>query len=154
MTVPQEQRKAALAELLCHAYEYGVGLDELRTEDPKRAAEHESAAAYLLGKLEQAPFNEKRAAFRRGYDRGRDNAQKATAEHMAELEAALAELRQDRDPEGLRARIADLEYVLAGYMRRAHDPGHLVTRLALAQRELAELKGVQPSDSTGRHPSV
>jgi hypothetical protein len=156
-----EQRTEALAELLCHAYEYGGGLEEQQAEDPQRAQEHQGAAAFLLSKLEQAPFNEKRAAFRRGYDRGTENAKKAAAEHTAQLEAALAELRQDRDPDRLRARIADLEYVVHGY-GRLHKPGtdlrgqlaDALARLQAAQRELAELRGVQPSDATGERPSA
>ncbi|MGW0948506.1 hypothetical protein ACWD4O_38950 [Streptomyces sp. NPDC002623] len=101
-----------------------------------------------------------RQAFRRGYERGRENATKSTAEQMQQLQATVAELRQDRDPEGLRARIADLQYVAHGYGRmhtggsdlRA-DLADALKRLQAAQRELAELKGWQPSNATGERPS-
>jgi hypothetical protein len=77
------------------------------------------------------------------------------------LEADVAELRQERDPEGLRARIADLQYVTRGYSRLVTgavgsplaDTADLLRRLEEAQRELAVLKGVQPSNATGHRPS-
>lgn len=101
-----------------------------------------------------------KAAFRRGYDRGRENQRKSTAEYVAQLEAEVAELRQDRDPEGLRARIADLQYVTRGYSRLHIGGSDLRSELADAlrrldavQRELAVLKGVQPSNATGERPS-
>ena len=101
-----------------------------------------------------------KAAFRRGYDRGRDNAKKSTAEYVQHLEAEVAELRQERDPEGLRARIADLQYVNAGWgrlmqgtTRGQSEVAELLLRLEAVQRELAELKGVQPSNATGKRPS-
>lgn len=113
------------------------------------------------------PFNEKPTAFQRGYAKGHDSAKKAAAEYTAQLETALAELRQDRDPDALRARIADLAYVLHGYSRRRTGAGHgtdgtslhglladALGRLETVQRELAVLKGVQPSDATGLRPSV
>lgn len=101
-----------------------------------------------------------KAAFRRGYDRGVENTKKSTAEHIAHLEAEVAELRQDRDPESLRARIADLQYVTRGYSR-LHTGGSdlrreladALGRLDAAQKELAVLKGVQPSNATGERPS-
>lgn len=160
----REQRLAALAEELCHAYHYGVGLAELDEEDPEQALAHRRAARRLEKLLadypEQEVRKERREAFRRGYDRGRENAKKSTAEQLQQLEATVAELRQDRDPDGLRARIADLQYVAAGYGRmhtggsdlRA-DLADALKRLEAAQRELAELKGVQPSNATGERPS-
>ena len=160
----QEQRLAALAEALCHAYHPGRGLDELDEEDPEQAHAHRRAARHLEKWLPEYPEQEirveRRAAFRRGYDRGAENARKSTAERIAHLEADVAELRQDRAPEGLRARIADLQYVARGYGRimtggsdlRA-DLTDALRRLEAAQRELADLKGVQPSNATGERPS-
>lgn len=166
MTDPstEEQRLAALAEKLCHAYHYGVGLDELEEEDPDQARTHRRAARRFLRWLDKYPeqqvTQERRAAFRRGYDRGAENAKKATAEHVASLEADVAELRQDRDPEGLRARIADLTYVNRGWERLMHgtttgqsETAELLRRLEAVQRELAVLKGVQPSNASGERPS-
>jgi hypothetical protein len=108
---------------------------------------------------DQPAQHDVRAAFRRGYDRGRDNQKKHTAEYVQHLEAEVAELRQDRDPEGLRARIADLQYVARSYgriMTGGSDlRGQLVdalARLEAAQREVAVLKGVQPSNATGERP--
>ncbi|MFD1277992.1 hypothetical protein [Streptomyces kaempferi] len=159
-----EQRLARLAEELCHAYHYGVGLDELDEEDPDQARAHRRAARRFLRWLENAPEEElreeRRAAFRRGYDRGAENAKKSTAEDMQRLEADVAELRQDRDPEGLRARIADLQYVNRGYSRivmGGSDPraelADALRRLEAVQHELAVLKGVQPDNATGYRPS-
>src|SRR5207249_5730430 len=110
--------------------------------------------------LQKAPEEEVRAAFRRGYDRGKERQRERTAEDMQRLEAEVAELRQDRDPEGLRSRIADLQYVARGWDRLMHGttPGasetaDLLRRLEAAKRELAVLKGVQPSNATGERPS-
>lgn len=156
----REQRLAALAEELCHAYHYGVGLDELEEEDPDQARAHREAAEFVMTYIERAPQEEKRAVFRRGYERGRNNQKASTAEYVAQLEAEVAELRQDRDPEGLRARIADLQYVTRGYSRMMTGRSDLrglltdaLQRLDAAQRELAVLKGVQPSNATGERPS-
>ena len=108
----------------------------------------------------KTPREELKGAFQRGYDRGRDNARRHSAEQIRHLEAEVAELRQDRDPEGLRARIADLQYVTRGYGRiltgGSDLSGQLVDalqRLEAANRELAELKGVQPSNASGERPS-
>lgn len=159
-----EQRLARLAEELCHAYHPGRGLEELEEEDPDQARAHRRAARRFLRWLENAPKEElreeRRAAFRRGYDRGAENAKKATAEDMQRLEAEVAELRQDRDPDGLRARIADLQYVARGYSRIVMGGSDLraeladaLRRLEAAQRELAVLRGVQPDNATGERPS-
>lgn len=156
----EEQRVARLAEELCHAYHYGVGLDELDEEDPDQARAHRRAARRFLRWLDDAPKRELKAAFQRGYDRGKERQKQRTAEDIARLEADVAELRQDRDPEGLRARIADLQYVARGYGRLFTGGTDLrgqladaLGRLETAQRELAELKGVQPSNATGQRPS-
>ncbi|MGW2725640.1 hypothetical protein [Streptomyces sp. NPDC001492] len=157
---PRASREERLAEELCHAYHYGVGLDELDEEDPDQARAHRRAAQRLLRWLEDAPKRELKAAFQRGYDRGKERQKERTAEDIARLEAEVAELRQDRDPEGLRARIADLQYVARGYGRIFTGGTDLrgqladaLGRLEEAQRELAELKGVQPSNATGKRPS-
>lgn len=156
----QEQRLARLAEELCHVYHYGVGLDELDEEDPDQARAHRRAARRLLRWLEDAPKKELREAFRRGYDRGRERQRQRTAEDIQRLESDVAELRQDRDPEGLRARIADLQYVALGYSRIVMGGSDLrgqladaLQRLEEAQRELAVVKGVQPDNATGDRPS-
>lgn len=161
MTDPtEEQRLAALAEELCHVYHYGVGMQELEEEDPDQARAHRRAAQRFLKWLEKAPEEEVRAAFRRGYDRGKERQRERTAEDVQRLEAEVAELRQDRDPEGLRARIADLQYVARGWGRLMHgttagqsETADLLRRLEAANRELAVLKGVQPSNATGERPS-
>jgi hypothetical protein len=160
----QEERLAALADALCRAYHPGRGLDEVDEEDPEQAHAHRRAARHLAKWLpeypEQEVKKERRAAFRRGYDRGTENQKQRTLEDMQRLEADVAELRQDRDPEGLRARIADLQYVARGYSRIFTGGSDLhgqladaLQRLEAAQRELAELKGVQPSNATGDRPS-
>jgi hypothetical protein len=157
----REQRLAALAEALCHSYHYGRGMDELEEEDPEQARAHRTAARHLLKWLEKAPEDELKDSWRRGYDRGRERQKQRTAEDVERLEADVAELRQERDPEGLRARIADLQYVTRGYSRLVTgaagsplaDTADLLRRLEEAQRELAVLKGVQPSNATGHRPS-
>lgn len=157
---PRATREERLAEELCHVYHYGVGLDELEQEDPDQARAHRRAARRFLRWLEKAPKEDLRAAFRRGYDRGKERQKQRTLEDVQRLEADVAELRQERDPEGLRARIADLQYVARGYGRiftggsglRA-DLADALQRLEAAQRELAVLKGVQPSNATGERPS-
>lgn len=156
----EEQRLAALAEALCHSYHYGRGMEELEEEDPEQARAHRTAARHLLKWLEKAPEDELKDSWRRGYDRGRERQKQRTAEDVERLEADVAELRQERDPEGLRARIADLQYVTRGYSRlvtggsdtRA-ELADALKRLDEAQRELAVLKGVQPDNATGERPS-
>lgn len=154
-----------LADQLAREYDYR-GLAELEQEDPERAQEHRDAAANLATWIQECPREERRAAFTRGFEKGKERQKVRTAADMRRLEAELAELRQDRDPEGLRARISDLEYALAGWDRfmtgrlRAgmapdwkEQAAEYLAKLTQVQRELAELKGVQPSNATGRHPS-
>jgi len=163
--VGRDDVQARLAEQLCRQYDFR-GLDELEQEDPERAQEHRQAAQALLPWIAECPREERRAAFSRGYDKGRERQQARTAADMRRIEAELAELRQDRDPDGLRARIADLEYALAGWDRfmtgriRAkaapdwkEQAAEYLAKLTAVQRELAVLKGVQPSTATGGQPS-
>ena len=162
---PREERLAVLADQLCRQYDYR-SLTEVEEEDAERAQEHREAAAALLPWIEERPREERREAFGRGYEKGRERQKVRTAADMRRLEQEVAELRQDRDPDGLRARIRDLEYALAGWDRfmtgrirvgQAPDwksqAAEYLARLVAAQRELAELKGVQPSNATGERPS-
>ena len=157
-----EQR---LADHLAREYDFR-GIDELEQEDPERAQEHRDAAASLLPWIAECPREERRAAFGRGYEKGRERQKARTAADVRRLEAELAEFRQDRDPDGLRARIADLEYALQGWDRfmtgrvRAgaapdwkEQAAEYLAKLAAVQRELAVLKGAQPSTATGGQPS-
>lgn len=152
-----------------HLYGTWISEDGEQTDDPvDQLYRHDDDWPKELAALASTvPFNEKRAAFRRGYAKGRDSEKKAAAEYTAQLEQALTELRQDHDPDALRARIADLEHVLHGYSRLHTGAGHgtdgtslqglltdTLNRLETAQRELAVLRGIQPSDATGHHPSV
>ena len=155
-----EQR---LADQLSREYDYR-SLTELEQEDPERAQEHRDAAAALLPWIQECPREERRAAFGRGYDKGKERQKASTAADMRRLEAEVAELRKDRDPDGMRARIRDLEYALEGWDRfmtgrvRAETareaPGWkeqaavYLAKLVEAQRELAVLKGVQPDNAT------
>ncbi|WP_328545391.1 hypothetical protein [Streptomyces europaeiscabiei] len=163
-TPDQEQR---LADQLARQYDYR-SLAEVEEEDPERAQEHRDAAAHLLSWIEECPREERMAAFGRGFDKGKERQKLRTAADMRRLEAEAAELRRDRDPEGLRARIRDLEYALQGWDRfmtgrvvpRPDAPpdwkaqaAEYLAKLAEAQRELAELKGVQPSNATRERPS-
>lgn len=148
-----------LADQLARQYDCR-GLAELEQEDPERAQEHRDAAEVLLPWMAESPREERRAAFRRGYSRGKERQEACTVSDMQRLEAETAELRTDRDPEGLRSRIADLQYVARGWDRLMHgtnagdtQTADLLRRLEAAQRELAELKGVQPSTATGENPS-
>ena len=154
-----------LADQLSRQYDYR-GLDELEQEDPERAQEHRDAAAALLPWIAECPREERRAAFGRGFDKGKERQKVRTAADMRRLENEAAELRKDRDPEGLRARISELEYALQGWDRfmtgrlRAgaapdwqQQAAEYLAKLTEAQRELAELKGVQPSNATGKRPS-
>lgn len=162
---PEPDRAELLADQLSREYDYR-GIAELEQEDPERAQEHRDAAAALLPWIEERPREERRAAFGRGFDKGKERQKVRTAADVRRLEAEAAELRQDRDPEGLRARIRDLEYALAGWGRfmtgRVHAGAapdwqtlavEYLAKLTEAQRELAVLKGVQPSDATGARPS-
>jgi hypothetical protein len=161
----REERQAALADRLCRTYTHGIDLDTMKQTDPEEAQRHRSAARRLIKLIEEAPEEEIEAAFKRGYDRGREVQKRRTAEDVARLEAEVAELRQERDPEGLRARIRSLEYALRGVNthlmgRDRHRHGAVPDWKALAgeylataiqaQRELAELRGHQPSDATRR----
>ncbi|MBE4790274.1 hypothetical protein [Streptomyces caniscabiei] len=154
----QEQR---LADRLAREYDYR-GIDELEKEDPERAQEHRDAAASLASWIEECPREERRAAFGRGFDKGKERQRVRTAADVRRMEAELAELRQDRDPEGLRARIRELEYALQGWdrfmtgrIRAGAAPdwqaqaAKYLAQLVEAQRELAVLKGVQPSNTPG-----
>ncbi|MFD7995465.1 hypothetical protein [Streptomyces mexicanus] len=161
----REERLAALADQLSREYDYR-GIEELETEDPERAQEHRDVAAALLPWIEARPREERRDAFMRGFEKGRERQKARTAADMRRLEAEVAELRQDRDPEGLRARIRDLEYALAGWDRfmtgriRTGMPldwktqaAEYLAKLTVVQRELAMLQGVQPSNATGDRPA-
>jgi hypothetical protein len=150
-----------LADQLARQYDYR-GLDELEQEEPERAQEHRDAASALLPWIEECPREERRAAFGRGYEKGRERQKARTAADMRRLEAEVAELRTDRDPDGLRARIRDLEHALEGWDRfmtgrvvpRPDAPpdwkaqaAEYLAKLTEAQRELAVLKGIQPSNA-------
>ena len=160
-------REQRLADQLSREYDYR-SLAELEQEDPERAQEHRDAAAALLPWIEECPREERREAFGRGFDKGRERGKASAAADIRRLEAEVAELRQDRDPEGLRARIRDLEYALEGWDRfmtgrvrpRPDVPpdwkaqaAEYLAKLAEVQRELAVLKGVQPSNATRERPS-
>jgi hypothetical protein len=154
-----------LANELARQYDYR-GLNELEQEDPERAQEHRDAAARLAPWIQECPREERREAFGRGFEKGKERQKVRTAADVRRLEAEVAELRQDRDPDGLRARIRDLEYALQGWDRfmtgrlRAgaapdwqQQAAEYLAKLTEAQRELAVLKGVQPSNATGERPS-
>lgn len=156
----QPTREQRLADQLSREYDYR-GIDELEQEDPERAQEHRDAAAALLPWIEGCPREERKTAFMRGFEKGRERQKARSAASMQRLEAEVAELRQDRDPEGLRDRIRDLEYALEGWdrfmtgrVRAGAAPdwktqaAEYLARLVEAQRELAVLKGVQPSNAT------
>lgn len=160
----EPERIGKLADQLARHYDYQT-VAELEQEDPDRAQEHRDAAATLASWIRQCPREDRRAAFQRGYDRGVEVQKSRTAAAISRLEAEIEELRQDRDPEALRARITDLEYVLKGWGRFATAGIHgaapdwkaqaaeYLVKLTEAQRDLAVLKGVQPSNATGERPS-
>lgn len=162
---PEPDREALLADQLSREYDYR-GIAELEQEDPERAQEHRDAAQTLLPWIAECPREERREAWWRGYDKGRERQKVRTAADMRRLEAEVAELRKDRDPEGLRARIRDLEYALDGWdrfmtgrVRAGAAPdwqaqaAEYLAKLTEVQRELAGLKGVQPDNATGGRPS-
>ena len=158
----QPSREQQLTDQLAREYDYR-GITELEQEDPERAQEHRDAAAALLPWIDACPREERKAAFMRGYDKGKERQKARTAADMRRLEAEVAELRKDRDPEGLRARIRDLEHALEGWdrfmtgrvraetARQAPDwkaqAAVYLAQLVEAQRELAVLRGVQPSNA-------
>lgn len=163
ITMPSQVER--LADQLARHYDYR-GLDGLEQDEPERAQEHRDAAAHLAPWIAECPREDRREAFGRGFDKGKERQKVRTAADMRRLEDEVAELRQDRDPEGLRARIRDLEYALQGWDRfmtgrlRAgaapdwrQQAAEYLAKLAEVQRELAVLKGVQPSNATGRRPS-
>ena len=159
----QPSREEQLAHQLSREYDYR-SIDELQQDDPTRAQEHRDAAAALLPWIDECPREERKAAFMRGYEKGRERQKARTAADIRRLEVEVAELRQNRDPDGLRARIRDLEHALAGWdrfmtgrvraetAREAPDwkaqAAVYLAQLVEAQRELAVLKGVQPSNAT------
>lgn len=158
----QADREKVLADWLSREYDLR-GITELEQEDPERAQEHRDAAHSLVPWIDGCPREDRRAAWWRGYDQGRERQKRRTAEDVQRLEAETAELRAERDPEDLRARIRDLEHVLDGWNRRMTgriSPGEPVDwreqaaeyllQLSAAQRELAILKGVQTDDATRR----
>lgn len=162
---PGPDREALLADQLSREYDYR-GITELEQEDPERAQEHRDAAQTLLPWIAECPREERREAWWRGYDKGRERQKDRTAADMRRLEAEVAELRQDRDPEGLRDRIQDLEHALEGWdrfmtgrIRASAAPdwqaqaAEYLAKLVEVQRELAVLKDVQPSNATRKRPS-
>lgn len=131
-----------------------------------RAVDDGLALPWNSGHEDLTGCEDKRAAFQRGYQRGQERQEMRTAEHVRWLQATLYELRQDRDPDGLRDRITDLEYALAGWdrlmtgrMREGMQPewkaqaAEYLAKLTALERELAVLKGVQPFNATGERPS-
>jgi hypothetical protein len=162
---PESDREALLADQLSREYDYR-GIDELEQDDPERAQEHRDAAAVLAKWIAECPREERRAAFGRGFDKGKERQKVRTAADMRHLKEEVAELRKDRDPDGLRARIRELEYALDGWDRfmtgrlRAgaapdwqQQAAEYLAKLTAVQRELAVLKGVQPSNAT-REPAT
>lgn len=158
----QEDRAQALADQLSSEYDYR-GIAELEQEDPERAQEHRDAAAALLPWIVECPREERRAAFGRGFDKGKERQKARTAADMRRIKAEVAELRQNRDPDGLRARIRELEYALDGWdrfmtgrVRAGAAPdwkaqaAEYLAKLTQVQRRLAVLEGVQPSNAPGR----
>ncbi|MER6092532.1 hypothetical protein [Streptomyces bluensis] len=156
----EASREERLADQLAREYDYR-SITELEKEDPERAQEHRDAAVTLARWIEECPREERREAFGRGFEKGKERQKVRTAADMRRLEAEVAELRQDRDPDGLRARIRDLEYALEGWDRfmtgrirlgAAPDwkdqAAEYLAKLVEVQRELAVLKGVQPSNAT------
>lgn len=150
-----------LADQLARQYDYR-GITELEKEEPDRAQEHRDAATALLPWIEECPREERRAAFGRGFDKGKERQKARTAADMRRLEAEVAELRKERDPDGLRSRIRDLEHALDGWDRfmtgrvRAQlgaqtdwkaQAAEYLAELTAVQRKLAELKGAQPSNA-------
>lgn len=167
MTDQEPTQVERLADQLARQYDYR-SLAELEQEDPERAQEHRDAAAHLAPWIQECPREERRAAFGRGFDKGKERQKVRTAGDVRRLEAEVAELRQDRDPDGLRARIRDLEHALAGWDRfmtgrvrpRPDVPpdwkaqaAECLAKLTEVQRELAVLKGVQPSNATRERSS-
>ncbi|GGU01148.1 hypothetical protein [Streptomyces lateritius] len=73
---PRQGRLALLADQLCRSYTYGVGLAELEKTNPGGAEAHRKAAERLLPWLRQAPEQEVKAAFDRGWAKGRESAMK------------------------------------------------------------------------------
>lgn len=150
----REQRLNELAEKLCRSYMYGVGLKELESTDPEAATAHRDAAEALLPSIQEAPREDRRAAFMRGYAKGKENQTKNTANDIARMEAKLAELRIDRDPDGLRQRNRDLERAwdelwvghtgrrdIRDITRQTHE------RAVAAERKLTELQAEQKQDA-------
>jgi hypothetical protein len=161
----EADRVAQLADQLSREYDYR-GIAELEQEDPERAQEHRDAAQALLPWMAECPARERQEAFYRGYDKGRERQKARTAADVRRLEAEVAELRKERDPEGLRARIRDLEHALQGWdrfmtgrVRAGAAPdwqtqaAEYLAKLVEVQRELAMLKGVQPDNATRHQPS-
>ena len=162
---PEPDREALLADRLSREYDYR-GIAELEQEDPERAQEHRDAAQALLPWIAECPREERREAWWRGYDKGRERQKARTTADVRRLEAEVAELRQDRDPEGLRGRIRDLEHALEGWdrfmtgrVRAGAAPdwkaqaAEYLAKLVEVQRELAVLKDVQPDNATRKRPS-
>lgn len=114
--VSVRERERALADRLARAYDWR-SLDELEQEDPEKAREHRRAARRILPLIEGAPEDEIEAAFKRGYDRGRDRGRQRVASELEAAQAKVAELRIERDPEGLRERVRNLECAYDGMWR-------------------------------------
>ncbi|WP_399559225.1 hypothetical protein OH809_45480 (plasmid) [Streptomyces sp. NBC_00873] len=155
----REERLAELAEKLCRSYTYGIGIEELEQTDPEEASAHRDAAEHLLPWIQEAPQEDRRAAFHRGYAKGKENQAKHTAEDMQRLEAEVTDLRIDRDPEGLRWRIRDLERAwdelwvghtgrrdIRDVTRQAHERAAAAERKLAEARELLAQSGLEASD--------
>ncbi|MFJ1992990.1 hypothetical protein [Streptomyces asiaticus] len=137
----EADRVSKLADQLAGIYDY-TRLTELEKDDPQRAQEHRDAAHELLGWMDGAPREERRAAFSRGWERAKERRNELAERRISELEDVLASLRPD-------ARTASA--TAASWAQARQDPRfELVLREALgldrydgepviARRSLAEL---------------
>lgn len=90
----EADRPSKLADQLAGIYDY-TRLAELEKDDPERAQEHRDAAHELLGWLDGAPREERRAAFSRGWERAKERRNERAERRINELEDLLASIHPE-----------------------------------------------------------
>ncbi|MDX3232978.1 hypothetical protein [Streptomyces sp. ME19-01-6] len=90
----EADRPGKLADQLAWIYDF-TRLAELEKGDLQRAQEHRDAAHELLGWLDGAPREERRAAFSRGWERAKERRNERAERRISELEGLLASHHPD-----------------------------------------------------------
>jgi hypothetical protein len=102
---------------------------------------------------------DRKALWDRAYTKGRDGERKANARHVTYLEKWVEELLTERDPDGLRRRIRNLERAWSelwvGHTGRRDVRAitmEQAVRVVEAEERLEEVRALHAADGAGRCP--